>query len=87
MTVDRTPEALSIVVDKWLDAEAKVAALKESLRCAELLNEHHVKVFAAQNSCWKCHASLEPAGSPESLVPRCEDCPEPESMDEVDNGD
>lgn len=39
------------------------------------------------NECWSCKVSLELPGTPESRVPRCNQCPEPESLDEVDGMD
>ena len=37
----------------------------------------------AMSMCYLCKVNLEPVGTPESRVPRCDTCPEPESMDEV----
>lgn len=53
-----------------LEAEARVAELE-----AEKL---------ALDTCWRCKVTLEKVGSHESRVPRCTECPEPESMDDVD---
>lgn len=48
-------------------------------RVAELEDER-----LALDTCWRCKVALEKVGSPESRVPRCTECPEPESMDDVD---
>lgn len=50
--------------------------------------EARVEVLEAEklalDTCWRCKVTLEKVGPPESRVPRCTECPEPESMDEVD---
>ena len=38
----------------------------------------------ALDTCWCCKVTLEKVGPPERRVPRCTECPEPESMDDVD---
>lgn len=58
----------------YLGKEA--SALKA--RVAELEGEK-----LALYECWSCKVTLEKVGTPESRVPRCSDCPEPDSLEEV----
>lgn len=50
-------------------------------RCYQRVSEQ----LDRENECWMCKASLELPGTPESRVLRCIDCPEPESLDDVDH--
>ncbi len=57
----------------------EVFARAGAARVAELEAEK-----LALDTCWRCKVSLDKVGPPERRVPRCTECPEPESMDEVD---
>ena len=63
-------------------AEAAVFARNQFARVAELEAEK-----LALDTCWRCKVTLEKVGSPESRVPRCTECPEPDSMDDVEQDD
>lgn len=82
--------------ERTADEEKKIDEIVEGMPARLLVsaNENNAKLATrvevleaeklALDTCWRCKVTLEKVGPPESRVPRCTECPEPESMDEVD---